>query len=78
MENEIAKLRDHFIICGFGRMGNQVAYEFQTAGAPFVIMDSNAAVFEREEADDLLWIVGDACREEDLEKCQIKNARGFE
>lgn len=77
MEKQIAKLHDHFIICGFGRMGNQVALEFKEAGVHFVVMDKNPASFDREEANGLLWIVGDACREEDLELCRISHARGL-
>ncbi len=76
MEKQISKLRDHFIICGYGRMGHQIAYEFKEAGVPFVVMDTNPEAFERDGTGGMLWIVGDACREEDLEKCGIEYARG--
>jgi len=77
MEREISKLRDHFIICGYGKMGNQIAYEFQQAGVPFVVLDKDPAMFERGIPDGLLWMVGDASREEDLERCGIGHAKGF-
>lgn len=77
MEKQIAKLRDHYIICGFGRMGKQIAIEFKQADVPFVVMDNSPAAFEREDMDGILWIVGDACREEDLELCRIRDAIGL-
>ncbi len=77
MEKKISKLKDHFIICGFGKMGVQIAQEFSLAGVPFVIMDNNTAVFERSGNGSYLWIVGDASREEDLERCGIDRARGL-
>jgi voltage-gated potassium channel len=77
MEQQIENLKDHFIICGYGRMGSQVAAEFQQSGVPFVVIDSNPSSFEREEARGILHIIGDACREEDLERCRIVDARGL-
>ena len=43
MEKKIAKLKDHFIILGFGKMGSQIAFEFTQADVPFVVMDKNTA-----------------------------------
>ncbi|MFC1692087.1 potassium channel family protein [Candidatus Latescibacterota bacterium] len=77
MEKKIAKLKDHFIILGFGKMGFQIAFEFKQADVLFVIMDNNPEVFENENTNEMLWIVGDATKEEDLERCVIKRARGI-
>jgi len=77
MEKKIAKLRDHFVICGFGKMGIQVAREFQRSHVPFVVLDNDPAAFERERAEGMLYIIGDASREEDLERCDIRHATGF-
>ncbi len=35
----IEELRDHFIICGFGRVGRKAADEFVASGQPFVVLD---------------------------------------
>ncbi|MBT4484868.1 MAG: potassium channel protein [Candidatus Latescibacteria bacterium] len=77
MEKKISRLKDHFIICGYGKMGNQITFEFQNAKVPFVVLDKDPEVFERESATDILWLTGDASREEDLERCNIKKARGL-
>src|SRR6266516_7242983 len=39
MDNKIAALRNHYIICGFGRVGVQIAEDFNAAHMPFVVMD---------------------------------------
>ena len=77
MEKKISKLRDHFIICGYGNMGNQISFEFQQGGVDFVVMDKNAEVFEHDGANGLLWLIGDASKEEDMERCGIMHARGL-
>ncbi len=77
MEKQIGRLKDHFIILGFGKMGNQVYFEFKQADVPYVIMDKDPAVFERETTDGMLWMIGDASREEDLLRCGINRARGL-
>lgn len=77
MDKKIGKLRDHFIICGYGKMGSQIALEFKEAEVPFVVMDVKPELFERENPDGLLWVVGDASREENLELCGIMHARGL-
>ena len=38
-QNVIDRLNDHYIICGYGRVGQAVAHEFRTAGVPYVVLD---------------------------------------
>jgi len=77
MERKISRLKDHFIVCGCGKMGSQVAFEFSQAAVPFVVMDINAEAFNHSEYEGMLWIVGDARRDEDLERCGIAKAKGL-
>ena len=77
MEKRISRLREHYIICGHGKMGKQVAFEFSKSNVPFVVMDKNPEAFTAEDDGELLWIIGDASREEDLERCGIKKALGL-
>src|SRR6266513_100071 len=59
-ERTIERLRDHFIICGYGRVGRRVAEEFRAANVPYVVLDfKEEAVEAAKEHDDLL-IEGDA------------------
>jgi voltage-gated potassium channel len=75
-ERTIERLRDHFIICGYGRVGRRVAEEFRAARVPYVVLDfKEEAVAAAKEHDDLL-IVGDATEDEDLKRAGIDKAAG--
>src|SRR5437588_318705 len=56
----IERLRDHYIICGFGRVGRHVAEEFRRAGAPFVVLDYSEEAIEHAREEDILFIEGNA------------------
>ena len=73
----INQLRDHFIICGYGRVGRRVAQEFRAAGVPYVVLDFSEAAraAAREHGD--LFIEGDGTEDEDLEKAGLNRARGL-
>src|SRR5437762_12799909 len=47
MDRKIAGLRNHCIICGFGRVGSQIAEEFAAAHKPFAVIDENEAPVQR-------------------------------
>ena len=76
-ERTIERLRDHFIICGYGRVGRQVADEFRAAGVSYVVLDfSQEAVANAKEHGDLL-IEGDATEDEDLRRAGLERADGI-
>src|SRR5213075_1720215 len=47
MEARLNALRDHFIVCGYGRIGTQVVIEFEHQRVPFVIIDRTEEALER-------------------------------
>jgi voltage-gated potassium channel len=76
-ERTIERLRDHFIICGYGRVGRRVAEEFRHSGVPYVVIDfKDEAVAAAKEQDDIL-IEGDATDDEDLRRAGIDRAAGI-
>jgi voltage-gated potassium channel len=76
-ERTIERLRDHFIICGYGRVGRRIAEEFRHAGVAFVVLDrSDEAVAAAEEQGDLL-VQGDATDDADLARAGLERARGL-
>ena len=77
MERRIAALNDHFIVCGYGRMGTRVAQEFQTLEQPFVMVESNPEPLERLRNSDLLFVEGDAASDDSLLKAGILRAKGL-
>ena len=76
-ERTIERLRDHFIICGYGRVGRRVAEEFRVSGEPYVVLDYREdAVSAAKEHGDLL-IEGNATEDEDLRRAGIEHAKGL-
>lgn len=66
MAQQLATIRDHYIVCGYGRMGRQVVAELQRHGKPFVVVDQAVEVGEALLAAGILHITGDATHDEVL------------
>jgi voltage-gated potassium channel len=77
MEQRIADMRNHYIICGFGRVGHQVAADFASAGTPYVVIDSKVQTTAELSPRGTPHIVGDATSDEILEEAGISRARGL-
>jgi len=76
-QRAIRRLEDHFIICGYGRVGRRVAQEFRANDVPYVVLDfsEDALAAAREEGD--LFIEGNGTEDEDLAKAGLKRAHGL-
>ena len=72
--NLIDSLSQHYILCGFGRMGTYVAEEFQAEGIPFVIVDSEPEEIEKAQLCGYTVIQGDATLDEYLLTAKIDEA----
>jgi voltage-gated potassium channel len=70
-------LTDHYVLCGYGRIGEVIAEEFRRQKTPFVVLDRNADRVQRAEASGCLAIQGDASREDTLRSVHIDRARGL-
>jgi voltage-gated potassium channel len=78
MEKKLENLKDHYIICGHGRMGRIVRERLEEEKIPFIIVDNREEKLEAlKEAKTCLFIEGDATSEEVLIKAGIKKARGL-
>lgn len=78
MENQIKNLKDHFIICGFGRIGTQVAEEFHHENVPFIVTDRDPLKIKQCLEKGWLCILGDAAvGDETLKKAMIEKAKGI-
>lgn len=78
VDKKIAKLKNHVIIVGYGRNGEQAAIELAENGVDFVVVDKRDNVIGRvRENPDLLYIKGDATHEEVLEQARIHDARAI-
>ncbi len=74
MKKNLQKLSQHYIICGFGRMGRLITKELINAGIPVVVIEKNR--FEGEE-EGLFLIEGDATSDEILKEAGIERAKGL-
>lgn len=77
MEKSIDELRDHYIVCGYGRIGSLICKEFAAKPIPFVVVENNLAVLEKMEEDNVLFLRGNATEDETLLKAGIKRAKGL-
>ena len=73
----IEKLKDHYIICGYGRVGRGAAEELQRAGVPFVVVDIAPDRVERAMLTGLLAVAADSTRDDTLRQVGIERARGL-
>jgi voltage-gated potassium channel len=77
LERNLNQLRDHFIICGYGRIGTQIVAEFEDHNVPYAVIDQTDEAVGRLRAEGRLHIEGDASSEELLKQAGIERARGL-
>jgi voltage-gated potassium channel len=78
VDKKIMKLKNHTIIVGYGRNGEQAAMELRDSGMDFVVIDKRETVINRAHEDEnLLYIRGDATREEVLYQAGIEHAKAL-
>jgi len=71
---KMRELKDHYIICGCGRMGKIIAKELKSEKIKFVAIEKNTAVHEKDET---ILIVGDATQDDILKDVGIERAKGL-
>jgi voltage-gated potassium channel len=77
VEKKISGLKDHYIICGYGRIGSLVCKELQEHNKEFVVIEKNPSAIERMELNKILYLPLDATVEETLLEAGIMQARGI-
>ena len=75
--NGLERLKDHWIICGLGRVGLQVAEQIAASGEELVVIERDAERIESLPSFQWPFLIGDATREEILEKAGIHRAKGL-
>jgi voltage-gated potassium channel len=78
MERKLRNLKDHYIICGHGRMGRIVRERLEEEKLPYVVVDNKREKLEQFiDSKYFLYIEGDVSHEETLIKAGIKKAKGL-
>ena len=75
--NDLERLRDHFIICGYGRIGTQIVAELVERKVAYVVIDQTEEAINRVRSEGRLHIEGDASSEDVLTQAGIDRARGL-
>ena len=76
MKKTISKLKNHHIICGYGRMGAVIAKELKDKNQKFLIIENNEEKVEEIRDNDMLCLQGDATSEKTLKSANIDKASG--
>ncbi|MCP4705761.1 MAG: potassium channel protein [candidate division Zixibacteria bacterium] len=75
MESKIKKLKNHFIIAGFGRVGRQVAEEYEARNVPFIIIEKNEDALNNLNTSGFNYIAGEATEDDNLVSAKIESAK---
>lgn len=73
----LTSIKDHFIVCGYGRIGSIVASQLRQQNVPFVVIERDASRLEAAMHDGLLAVQADASHEDVLKSVGIDTARGL-
>ncbi|MFW6312959.1 MAG: potassium channel family protein [Spirochaetota bacterium] len=77
MDREIQRLKNHVILCGYGRMGRHIASDLSEAQVPFVVLESDPEMASVLEEHGHLHFIGDASSDELLKAAGVEKARGL-
>lgn len=77
LDRKIGRLKDHFIVCGYGRIGRVLCRNLKRRPIDLVVVEKNADLIPVMEQDGILYISGDAADEATLSKARIERAKGL-
>lgn len=77
MERHVARMRRHYIICGFGRVGRHAARELRAEQRPFVILDHDPQAIDEARELGYIALLGDATEDRVLQQVGVERANGL-
>ncbi|HET7233168.1 MAG TPA: potassium channel protein [Longimicrobium sp.] len=77
MKQSLDRLRDHYVICGHGRLGTRIERDLRARGEPFVVVDWSEQLEEFFLGENIPHVIGDATHDEVLVSAGIDRARGL-
>ncbi len=78
VDKQIVEMNNHYILCGAGRLGRQLAIEFYKSQVPFVVIEQNPETLERLlRESDIPYVQGDATHDEALKLAGVERAKGL-
>lgn len=77
MHWSLADMKDHLVVCGFGRMGRLVCEQFSALSLPFVVIERDASLLKEFRIPNGIPLAGDATSDEVLRQAGVERARGL-
>lgn len=77
MQRQVEQIKDHFVVCGFGRMGRIVCKELAAKPVPFVVIERESNELDEARRDGYACVVGDATEDDVLITAGVQRARGL-
>ena len=77
MQKQLKKIEDHYIVCGYGRIGHRIAQVLVEADLPVVIVENRSTSIDRIKSDKLLFVEGNAQDEQVLLDAGIESAKAL-
>ena len=77
LDKRIKSLKNHYIICGYGRIGRIICNELMRRSIPLIVIDKDKGVSQQLEQDNILCLESDATHEEALVEAGIERAKGL-
>jgi voltage-gated potassium channel len=77
MEQKIKNMKDHYIICGFGRVGHRVKEELDAAKLSYIVIDIKPSTAVELEAEGIPYLIGDSTADGRLEDAGVRVAKGL-
>lgn len=77
MDKHIETITGHYIVCGYGRMGQQIVKDFQREAVPYVVIEDNPEQIPKLKEGQLPHIIGKASQDEMLITAGIRRAKGL-
>ncbi len=77
VQKKIQNLKDHTIVCGYGRNGKQAVIKLKSFKMPCVVIENDKTLIEELDRENILYVEGDATDDETIEKAAVHNAKSI-
>lgn len=77
VNKKVINLNNHYIVCGYGRLGRTICHELHEMNMPFVVIEKKESLIEELVQSGMLFIQGDATQDETLQKAGIERSQGL-
>ncbi len=77
LKKQISKMRNHYIICGCGKIGYLICKELSGEGLDFIVIDNNEKLIQRVEDEGFVYVNGSATDDQTLVEAGVERARGI-